>query len=247
MAPGRRGAPEDFREPSDVVVEHLLNYMRQRRLGVGEAVPSESVLCRRLGVSPEVVREAFRYLATAGVLDLSEGRAPHVGRLSDQVVSGLLYRALNRPRVSSTAILDVRRAVEVRAAELAAASRSDADAEALRFEAGTMMASYRQRERFVDADVRFHDVLSRSSGNPLFALAISALHDALAMTIRSGFDSRRSEPDIVRVAEIHVEIADAVATRSVTRARVAMETHFQEAAAYLAGRAVASRARRKAK
>lgn len=221
---------------SDQVADYLIEYTRRRRLKSGEEVPSEGTLSHELKVSRGVVREAFRSLRTAGILDIANGRSPRVGRLTNQAVTQFLHHALHTEQASTAHALDVRSALEVRVAELAARNRSDEDAGALQREAAIMRASSRQRRRFIDADIRFHEILGRATGNPLFALLGSALREALDVTIRAGFDSRRTTADHDRVAAIHVEIADAVAAQRPAQARRLMRQHFTVATAFILGR-----------
>ena len=218
---------------SDRVVDYLIDYTRRHRLKSGETLPSEGMLSSKLKVSRGVVREAYRSLKTAGILDIANGRTPRVGRLTNQPVTQFLHHALHTEQASTAHALDVRGALDVRAAELAAMNRSDADADALRREAAIMRASGSQRRRFINADLRFHEILGRATGNPLFALLSSALRASLDVTIRAGFDSRRSKAELDRVAQIHIDIADAVRARSVAKARRAMRVHFKEAAAFV--------------
>jgi DNA-binding FadR family transcriptional regulator len=217
----------------DRVVSYLIDYTRKRRLKSGEEVPSEGTLSSELNVSRGVVREAYRSPKTAGILDIGNGRAPRVGRISNKALTQFLHHALHTEQASAAHALEVRSAIEVRAAELAAWNRSDAHVEALRREAATMRASGEQRRRFVNADIRFHEVLGRATGNPLFELLSSALRAALDVTIRAGFDSRRTKVALDRVAQIHINIAEAIATGSAPTARRLMIVHFREATAFV--------------
>lgn len=219
---------------SDRVVSYLIDYTRKHRLKSGEEVPSEGTLSNELKVSRGVVREAYRSLKTAGILDIGNGRSPRVGRLSNQAFSQFLHHALHTEQASASDVLDVRRSIEVRAAELAALNRTDDDARQLQHEAEIMRASLHQRRRFINADVRFHEILGRATGNPLFSLIGNALRESLDVTIRAGFDSRRTAAQLDRVAQIHVDIAAAIAARSVAKARRIMKVHFEEARVFVA-------------
>lgn len=218
---------------SDRVVTYLLDYTRRNRLPCGAEVPSEGTLSTELKVSRGVVREAFRSLKTAGILDIGNGRSPRVGRLSNLAFSQFLHHALSTEQASAKQVFDIRSSIEVRAAELAARNRTDEDALRLQHEAEIMRASIRQRRRFVNADMRFHEILGRATGNPLFALLGSALRESLDVTIRAGFDSRRTAAQLERVAQIHADIAAAIAARSAARARRMMNVHFEEAQTFV--------------
>ncbi len=222
---------------SDLVVRYLIDYTQKHRLPCGAAIPSEGHLSHELQVSRGVVREAYRSLKSAGILEISNGRSPRVGRLSNRAFSQFLHHALYTDQASAVEVLDLRSALEVRAAELAAANRTDEDAAALEHEADIMRSSVLQRRRFVNADMRFHETLGRATGNPLFALLSDALRESLDLTIRAGFDSRGSKAELDRVAQIHVTIAAAISARSVVKARRGMTTHFAEARVFV-GRAL---------
>jgi DNA-binding FadR family transcriptional regulator len=214
---------------SDRVVRYLVDYIRRHRLTWGAQMPSEIRLSVELEVSRGIIREAFRSLAAAGILEIANGRAPRVGRLNNRAFVQFLQHALYTEQASQEQVFDVRSSIEVRAAEIAALTRSEEDVEALRHEAATMRTAIRRREAFVQADVRFHEIIGRATDNPLFSLLGNALRDPLDLTIRAGFDSRRTRAELNRVVDIHAGIAEAIAARSPVKARRLMTVHFAEA------------------
>jgi GntR family transcriptional repressor for pyruvate dehydrogenase complex len=221
---------------SSQVFQYLVDYIRKRRLTSGAEIPSEIRLSADLQVSRGSIREAYRSLETAGILDIANGRSPRVGRLSNRAVTQFLQHALSTEQASQEQVFDLRSSIEVRAAELAADKRTDQDAEALRNEAAAMRAAWRRREQFVGADMRFHEILGRATGNPLFALMASALRQSLELSIRAGFDSRRTRAELFRVADIHKALAEAIVARDPEAARQMMTVHFDEARAFVIGR-----------
>jgi DNA-binding FadR family transcriptional regulator len=214
---------------SERVVEYLIDYTRRHRLACGEEIPSEGQTSEALQVSRGVVREAYRALKTAGILDIGNGRTPRVGRLSNRGFAQFVFHALHTEQATPAQVLDLRCSIEVRAAELAARQRTDADVRALRREAQTMRDSLEQRQRFTNADIRFHQILCRATGNPLFELLSNALFESLAQTIRAGFDSRATLAERRRVAQNHLRIADAIARCNPTQTRKLTKLHFDEA------------------
>src|SRR5690606_36306502 len=59
---------------SERVVSYLSDYTRRNRLPCGSEIPSEGTLSTELKVSRGVVREAYRSLKTAGIIDFGNGR-----------------------------------------------------------------------------------------------------------------------------------------------------------------------------
>jgi GntR family transcriptional repressor for pyruvate dehydrogenase complex len=218
---------------SDRVVEYLIDYTRRHRLACGAEIPSEGQVSEDLHVSRSVVREAYRALKAAGVLDIGNGRSPRVGRLSNRGFAQFLLHALHTEQATPAHVLDLRFSIEVRAAELAALQRTEDDVIGLKREAGIMRNSLAQRQRFTNADIRFHQILGRATGNPLFELLSSALFESLGQTIRAGFDSRSSKTERRRVAQLHFGIADAIGTRNPVQARRLITLHFDEARTFM--------------
>jgi GntR family transcriptional regulator, transcriptional repressor for pyruvate dehydrogenase complex len=214
---------------SDQVVRFLIDYTRRHQLACGAEIPSEGQVSAALGVSRSVVREAYRALKSAGFLDIGNGRSPRVGRLSSAGFAQFLLHALHTEQATPDQVLELRRSIEVRAAELAAAHRTEEDVLALRHEAAVMRASATARRAFTNADIRFHQVLGRATGNPLFELLSTALFESLATTVRRGFDGRRSLKEQIHVADLHGKIAEAIGRRQAVGARRFMAQHFDEA------------------
>jgi len=96
---------------------------------------------------------------------------------------------------------------------------------------GLMQAATRNRERFVKADLQFHQTIGEASGNPLYELLVSSLRQSLEASIRVGLDSRTSDKELHRINETHLKIADAIAAKDSSRAETYMAAHFEEARA----------------
>lgn len=221
---------------ADRVVRYLIEHIRRNKLTWGTQVPSEVRLSSELNVSRGIVREAYRALRAAGILEITNGRSPRVGRLDNRSFIQFLQHALSTSQASPEQVFDVRSSIEVRAAELAAEKRTDEDAAALQKEVAAMRAAGLQRERFVRADLRFHEIIGRATGNPLFGLMGNALRTSLDLTIRAGFDSRHTRAELNRVVQIHEGLADAIASGDRVKARRLMAVHFDEARDFVLGR-----------
>jgi DNA-binding FadR family transcriptional regulator len=226
-------APQDT--GADRVSDYIVGYVRRNKLQSGAPVPSEVQLSRQLDVSRSVVREAYRALAAAGVLDVANGRSPRVGALNGRAFVQLLHHGLSTAQVSQQQVFDTRGTLEIQAAAYAAERRTDEDVAALYGAVDAMRAAGRRHTPFIEADMRFHEVIGRATGNPLFHILTTAIRESLDGTIRAGLHSQRTSPDLARVVDIHEAIADAVAARRRTKAQRLMEQHFVEASHYVFG------------
>jgi DNA-binding FadR family transcriptional regulator len=227
-------AHREHRNLSDRVAHHLMDHIRTNRLASGERLPSEVRLSADLKISRGIVREAYRALRSAGILEISNGRSPRVGALRSTALIHLLQHALATQQASPEQALDLRSAIEVKAAELAAEKRSDEDIEVLSRAVRGMKRARRDFDAFVQHDVRFHECLGTATRNPLFAIISSALGEAMATSVRAGLESRSDQKQVLRVVESHQDIIDAIVASDPKAAGVCMERHFDEARLALA-------------
>jgi DNA-binding FadR family transcriptional regulator len=208
------------------IVRAVNDRIKSERLRVGDPVPSEMAFANELGVSRTVVREAFRALATLGVLKLVNGRRARVGATDAGVLGLVLDHAVHTDRVSIQQIYDVRRTIEVRTAALAALRRTDEEAAAIRGHAASMRATFHQPPEAMEHDIAFHAAIAGASRNPLFALIVGSFDVITRQTWRIGWDSRPTDAERMANVECHERIAAAIVAREPRTAEAAMAEHF---------------------
>jgi DNA-binding FadR family transcriptional regulator len=192
-------------------------------------MPSEVRVSSDLGISRGIVREAYRALKMAGILDISNGRAPRVGRISNEGIAHVLQHALSTEQATIEQVLELRAAIEVRAAEMAAVNRKPADAAALLKEVANMEAATQSEDRFIQSDTRFHEVIAHATGNPLFGIIGGAIRGSLTASIRAGLRNRTTVRQLNHIVATHKRIADAIGDRNPAEAKKYMTLHFKEA------------------
>ena len=152
----------------------------------GDALPPEAELALQLEVSRTVVREAIKVLASKGLVEPrpktgTRALARNHWNLTDPdvlrwQVSGGVDVALCRE------LLEVRGILEPRAAALAAARRTEADANRLLALLDEMGDVVDDPARYIASDLRFHSSILEISQNVLLS--------QLAATIRAALDRR---------------------------------------------------------
>jgi DNA-binding FadR family transcriptional regulator len=234
---GRRRLTRLPRQPAakgttvDRVTEVLIDHIRRHRLAAGSPLPSEVQMSAELGVSRGAVREAYRSLSQSGLVEVANGRSPRVGQISNRALLQLMQHALWTQQVSPEEILDLRSAIDERAAQLAATHRTPADVASLRRAVVTMKNAGLRPGPYVKADIQFHETIGRATGNPLIGLMSSALREAMGTSIRVSLAGRQSQAELARVIDTHVKIVDAIEAQRPRDARRLMERHFDEARA----------------
>src|SRR5262245_18645597 len=228
---------------SERVTQYLLKHIHDNDLKPGDRVPSEVKVSGELKISRGVVRQAYHSLRTAGILEIAMGRSPRVGELSHDSFTPLFNHALTAAQASIEDVLELRVAVEIHAAELAAIHRTQGHVEALRKAVEGMRKNVKDHDRFARIDVRFHQLLGNATGNYLFEIFGRALRTPLESSIRTGLRSRESLAQIEKIVDTHRAISEAIEAQQPARARKIMERHFNEAKQAL--RAAAKAGRRK--
>jgi GntR family transcriptional repressor for pyruvate dehydrogenase complex len=216
------------------VTDYIFDYIRENELSTGESLPSELRTSTELNVSRGIVREAFRSLEVAGIIEKENGRSPKVGVLNSSFLTHLMMHAISTNQISVRQVLELRSSIEVLAAELAARRRTRSDIQRLRSAVEGMRQSVGKPAIFVQHDLDFHDLINRASGNPLIEVICEAIHESMQESMRVGLSKRRSARDVFKVVESHEAIVNAVEEGEAGLAGQLMKKHFEDAQTALA-------------
>ncbi|KAA1419395.1 FadR family transcriptional regulator [Nocardioides humilatus] len=176
------------------LVDQAINGMRalltSGEWAVGTRIPPEPELAAALGVSRNTVREAVKALAHVGVLEVRRGDGTYVAATTE--VQALMRRQCETVDIAH--LLEVRHAIEVQAATLAAGRRTAADLAALdaTLERRRAAVDVHDVAGFVDADVEFHVGVVAAAHNPL----LSQLYDGLVETLRASINDPAEHDDL---------------------------------------------------
>jgi GntR family transcriptional regulator, transcriptional repressor for pyruvate dehydrogenase complex len=193
----------------------------------GDTLPSEGQLAEALGVSRLTVREATRTLEARGLLEIRQGRRPTVAAPNGALVGDFFQIAVRRDPRALLDLLEVRRALEVHIASLAARRASKGDIADMEMSIAAMRAGRDDSETFHAADVRFHENLAAASGNRLLVFLIEAFAEPLRESRLRSFAGHQARGGGVEdVIEQHQTILDAVAARNPKQAAKAMRDHL---------------------
>jgi GntR family transcriptional regulator, transcriptional repressor for pyruvate dehydrogenase complex len=212
----------------DLAVSQLRDQVLSGQWPVGGRLPAETELAQQLEVGRSTVREAIRALVHAGLLETRQGSGTYVR----SVTPGAEWE----PRLRRAAVLEayeVRQALEVQAARLAASRRTEADVAALR-ECLARRTEARARGRnaaFVEQDLAFHRCVVAAAHNPLllemFDSFAAVLRGALiAVVTDSGLDDVGADP-------AHGTLAAAIEAGDAAAAEHAARDHLDPTAAML--------------
>ncbi|MFZ0388363.1 MAG: FadR/GntR family transcriptional regulator [Solirubrobacteraceae bacterium] len=212
---------------ADTVADQIAERILSGALPSGETLAPERELCREFGVSRTVVREAIRSLSGKGMVESIGGSGVRVLTIDAGTVGESLRNLLRSSEVDYAKVDEVRRAIEVAAAGVAAARVTPADVARAEAELRRMRDRIDDLEQCVQADLAFHQAIADGTGNELFGMLLESLGAPLVDVRRTnlgrgGLARRR------RIIAAHRRILDAVAAGDEERARAAMEAHLDE-------------------
>lgn len=192
------------------------------RFLTGSALPPERTLCEQLGVGRSTLREALVSLAALGIVRMKQGRGVFVQQVPSALLQARLARLDSQPSMLDVA--EARMAIEVAAAEYAAARRVQQDIDQMRAALRAMDLDIGAGGVGAEEDAQFHilmlaacknDVLQQL-GEDLGALSHRIRHRALQ-------DEGRAKPS----NEEHWEVLEGIERQEPERAARAMRRHLQ--------------------
>src|SRR5215468_1220550 len=197
------------------ILDAIAGFIVERGLNPGDRLPPERELCARLKVSRPTLREALQRWAALGIVDMRVGSGTY---LAVPVAPGAVHLALTvqLEHAHLQRTLELRRALETSAAELAA-SRASADALAeIRSRLERMETVHLRYGTAPEEDWAFHLSVYHAAGNPLFIQIIGQLRSALHRFWETPF----GKSDFAfRSFPMHRQLYEAIAARDPAAAR----------------------------
>lgn len=207
------------------VVQQLQALISSGRLEPGDQLPSERALAEQLAVSRTSVREALRILEARGMIEARPGQGLFVrGRRTEEVVS-ILASYLMKERETFLEVLDVREALERKAAERAALLATDKDLEALKAAVVAMQEEVLEGRVALDSDTEFHRALGVASRNEVLSHMLDTVLGLMVQRRREIFS--RSYGGVLTLHQ-HANIYRAIKNRDPNLAGALISTHLRE-------------------
>lgn len=199
------------------------------QLEPGSELPSESELAGELSVSRLTVREAVKSLQARGLIDVRHGRRPVVAPLRALAVEDFFAVGVRDDPRNHLDLVEVRRALEVHIAALAARRVNRATSYAIENALAAMRDGIDDPDAFNLADVRFHEALAAASGNRMLSFLIEAMVEPLRA---SRAQSRRGHlarnRPLTAVIDEHALIYHRVISGDANGAAEAMREHLAQ-------------------
>jgi GntR family transcriptional repressor for pyruvate dehydrogenase complex len=208
------------------IVKQLTSFLAAGHFQPGSRLPPERQLAESLGVGRSAVREALAALEILGIVAVRPGSGTYIRDSMSELLPTTLSWGLMLSSSHTHQLTEVRSALEVQAAGLAAARIDDTGLAALRRHAEAMQEHVDDLPRFIDADARFHVQIATSADNDVLADLLKSIRSLLRLWTERGLRSR--EQAEVACTE-HLAILQAIAAHDVAATEAAMRAHMRTA------------------
>ena len=216
-----------FEEAVDQIVEQI----RGGDLHAGDRLPSERELAAQMRISRPTLREAIKTLVEAGVLEVRRGQSGGIFVASELVPRELLRSRQEIRFGEISGVLEARRLLEPRVAQLAAVHATDEDfgVMAQTIERQRELASsedfLRHEDLFLQLDMKFHVALARATRNS----TIVALMRTLLRQLEIARDMAMHAPLVPDwTIEIHERTLAAVRAADFEQIEAVMDEHLSQ-------------------
>ncbi len=214
---------------ADDLAQHILT-----QLTPGSSLPSEAELAEHYAVSRLTVREAVKLLAGRGLLQLARGRKAVVREPDGAAFADFLTSVIRYDSKGLFDLVEVRLALEVQSATLAAKHASRAGIAAIEsalqgMREAALSDAPDAETVFHTCDVGFHEAVALASGNRV----LGYLFEAMATPLREGlFISRRGHASrghtLQDTIDAHQRILDCIREGNGRAAAEAMRVHLKD-------------------
>lgn len=193
----------------------------------GQRLPTEAVLGQRYGTSRSVVREALSMLRQSGLTVSRRGSGSFV---ADNPTIELRLELPSRSFESVIELLELRRAVEVEAARLAAIRHTPSQLRRIRNAMADIDEAVERGGTGVAEDMAFHRHIAMAANNAYFTASIDFYNRFLqhAITVTRTNEAQRLA-FMAQVEAEHQAILDAITAGDADGAANCLKTHLAHA------------------
>ncbi|PZQ90704.1 MAG: GntR family transcriptional regulator [Leifsonia xyli] len=217
--------------PVSAVTTKLLELFTSGQIAPGTRLPPERQLAASLEVGRSAVREALAALEVLGVVDVRPGSGTYLRSSTSELLPQSLSWGILIGQRSTEELLEVRGALEIYAARLAAERMTPDAAARLDAHLAEMAARIDELPAFVEADLQFHLELAHATGNSVLVDLLQIVRSLLRVWVdRAVHDRAQAETALAE----HTAVRDAIRTGDGDAAASAMAAHMLTAGRRLA-------------
>lgn len=208
----------------DEVQEKIQEMIINKEYDEDDYLPSEGDMCKLFGISRATVREAVNSMEVRGFVKRIHGKGIKVVDNRIKFMSRSMDDMISIGDFNIYELLEVRKIIEIQAANIAAKRATDEDIEALRKPLENLEKSSVMDDEYYNNDFRFHSALVKAADNRLLSALVSAYTPLLKKLIIA---SSQTEYVIEAKYHYHRNIFECIINRDSEGASDCMRKHLE--------------------
>ena len=211
----------------DQAMDSILDRIAEGHVSAGEPLPSESTLCREMGISRVALREAIKQLEVLGFLKIQRGSGTMATEPSFMSVEKVVEFLNKTSQISLKDLHELRSLIEVEAAKQVATIGDRELAEKLDKLLDEALQNVESERSYVDLDFAFHNEILNACPNKLMSMMLAPFESYLRKSRKLSFKSSAAARSTI---DTHRKIVDAIRKRFPQGAKRIMEEHLEQTA-----------------
>lgn len=207
------------------IVDQVCDAILRGDLQVDDRLPSEREVAAQTGLSRSSVREAFKVLREAGLVEMSVGAGGGTNIISNAIPTELLSKALETSQQHLLNLSETRIIIELSAVELAASRATDKHIQEIRTVIKKLKDLEKEkiysREKYRSLDLKFHQIVMKATQNDV----LIDIYTAILPEVLQAIDMVNVEEMLAYGIPTMEQVADAFEKRNPLEARAAMYLH----------------------
>lgn len=212
---------------------YFADEMLEGRLKRGDQIESDRELAKKLNVGRSAIREALKVLDVLGMIDIRLGQGTYISSRESNFFSIPLSWSLFLDGAQMKSILQVRGALEIRAAQLATHCKDEQKLARLTDIYYRMQKTFQESKEngniqsalqdTLDSDIEFHTCIADCSGNPIILSMLTTIRNLLKRVSGTGIID---VDQMQAVVEEHQKLYGAIISGNEADVTAAMMKHL---------------------
>lgn len=209
------------------IIEQIKKMISERQIQPGDRLLSERELAEKLQVSRASLREALSALEMSGLIEIRPGEGTFLKKSSVEEKIEPLSLVLLMEKDSFDELLEVRKILEVSAANLAAERHSDRELKEMESALRQMEKDIAEKAIGEEADLNFHYSIALATHNSLLIRLMNTIADSMHVNLKESREKLFASPDNpVKLVAEHRAIYQAIKAQDGENAANLMYRHL---------------------
>jgi len=210
------------------IVAQIKDSIERGEISPGDRLPSERTLAQKLNVSRSSIKEAFRVLETAGVLEIKQGSGVYLLEKTTEDLLVQIHVIVQGMSSNIVELLEFRQAIEGDSAYYAAIRSSKKDIESISNVFDQLETAVRKDNIGAEEDLAFHMAIAKAAKNRVMEQVMVMLYHQILLALNESRANTLTTPGKSKIIlEEHRMIYQAIKDHNPHLAKEAMYSHLQ--------------------